>query len=182
MSLLHQYLLSLRILFPTGAINANITDIIRDETPSHPKLLEYTTFVDENTKMTHLVEPPDHGSLQWSKLTGPGSHAGVTGEADKMGRGDQRNISHLAQIEEDKVMNFVSDETAGKIPRGALPYRESVISISSLESVNLGGEESDTTSIASSSSKRSSLVSLEDIQICTESPMTPIPEDGTYVC
>ena len=130
--------------------------------------------------MTHLVEPPDDGPLQWSKLAAHDSHIGDSGEDDKMGRGDLRNMSILAQIEEDKIMDFVSDETAGKIPKGILPYRESVISISSLESVNLEGEDSDATSVASS--KRSSLVNLGDIQICTEPPMTPIPEDGMYVC
>ncbi|XP_065894249.1 uncharacterized protein [Dysidea avara] len=158
-----------------GSTNTNISDIIRDETPSHPKLLGYSTVADENTEMIHLVEPPDDGPLQWSKLAAHDSHIGDSGEDGKMGRGDLRNLSILAQIEEDKIMDFVSDETAGKIPKGILPYRESVISISSLESVNLEGEDSDATSVASS--KRSSLVSLGDIQICTEPPMTPIPED-----
>jgi len=44
------------MLNPVGSNNANIPGIVGDETPSHPKLLGYTTFSDENAEMTHLVE------------------------------------------------------------------------------------------------------------------------------
>jgi len=168
------FVLQCMLLLLLVSTNTNMADIICDETPSHPKLLGYRTVVDENTDLSHLVEPPDDGSLQWSKITAKADHPG---EGDKFSKGDLINKPHLEQIEEDKILDIITNETAGKIPKGSLPYRESITSISSLESVNLEENESDTT-ISASSSKRSSLVSLGDIQISTDPSMSPIPEDG----
>ena len=106
-----------------------MSDIIRDETSSHLKLLRYSTVVDENTDLSHLVELLDDGSLQWFELAAQAVHQG---ESDKLSKGDLITIPHLEQTEEGKILDIY--ETAGMIPKGSLPYRESIFGLSSLES------------------------------------------------
>ena len=94
---------------------------------SHLKLLG--TVVDENTDLSHLVELLDNGSFQWFELAAEAVHQG---ESDKLSKGDLITIPHLEQTEEGKILDI--KETAVMIPKGSLPYRESIFSLSSLES------------------------------------------------
>ena len=207
---------------------SNISDIIPQQAPTNAELLEYTTLQDENAEVTPLVEPPEHGSLQWSQLTKNAEHSyartqsvnvGVQQFEQEQQRGSSNllrqhedfhsldldiekrftsslhhwdDTSNLAQLKDESAINdskVASDKSSSsnystsKKPKNTVPYRESVVSASSLESFtldehgNLNHQYSDYDKMKStSSSNRSSCVDIDDIVIITDPAMFTITE------